>query len=373
MEILKNKNKSILKIYLIYFICMCLFTVVRILYAKGLLFNSLNSISQDIVLTLIIQGLIMFLIPLLLYFVLLKRTPKMVFKTCNYEKISIVAIVISIGIGIVAYFGNVLISTVFSGFLTFLGYEKPVGADTILTDYTVVTLIVNIFTVAILPALGEEFLHRGVLLQGTKQIGFKKAILISALLFSFMHFNINQCSYAFIMGLILGIIAVASKNIWPAIIIHFINNLIGVLVEGLKGLFKIDLYSIFTKAFASLNFIIGFIFIFITLAVLVTLMAYLIFLLYKKTTLKRVKSAENNVYLLEQSNKKDELNNKPEFIIEKDIINNANFKKTDNPIDIILPKQPNKYKASFADNIFLYSALFLGAVITIFTFVWGVL
>ena len=82
-----------------------------------------------------------------------------------------------------------------------------------------------------LPAFCEEFMHRGIVLQGIKHIGFKKAIVISALLFGLLHFNINQVAYAFVIGLILGFVAVVSKNIYPAMIIHFTNNFISVYLD----------------------------------------------------------------------------------------------------------------------------------------------
>ena len=72
---------------------------------------------------------------------------------------------------------------------------------------------VELLLVAILPAFCEEFIHRGVLLQGIKHAGFKKAIVISSLMFGLIHFNIQQFFYAFIIGLILGFVSVVAKNI----------------------------------------------------------------------------------------------------------------------------------------------------------------
>ena len=85
--------------------------------------------------------------------------------------------------------------------------------------------------VAVLPGFCEEFLHRGIVLQGIKHAGFKKAIVISSLLFGLIHFNIQQCFYAFIVGMIMGFVSVVAKNIFPAIIIHFTNNAISVYLE----------------------------------------------------------------------------------------------------------------------------------------------
>ena len=43
----------------------------------------------------------------------------------------------------------------------------------------------------------------------------------------------------------------------------------------------------------------------------------------------------------------------------------------ESPVDIMLPKQPDIYKANFMDRIFLYGSAALGILVTIFTLIWG--
>ena len=164
----------------------------------------------------------MFLLPLFLYCLFIKVKPRQVFKSCNFEKIGFLAILISIGLGFLCFIINIAVSSLFSGILTFTGYRYPgVSGD---SDYSTGHFFLELLLVAVLPAICEEFTHRGILLQGIKHAGFKKAIVISALMFGLIHFNIQQFFYAFIIGLILGFVSVVAKNIYPAIIIHFINN-----------------------------------------------------------------------------------------------------------------------------------------------------
>ena len=42
-------------------------------------------------------------------------------------------------------------------------------------------------------------------------------------------------------------------------------------------------------------------------------------------------------------------------------------------LDIVLPKQKYVYKKTFKDNVFIIASIVLAGLVTIFTFVWGLL
>ena len=100
----------------------------------------------------------------------------------------------------------------------------------------VLSLLLNLFTFALLPALLEEMVFRGFVLQGLRGLGEPAAILLSSLLFGLMHTNMLQLPFAFLVGLVLGFLTVKTGNIWVAITIHFLNNGISVVMEYV-GLF----------------------------------------------------------------------------------------------------------------------------------------
>ena len=206
----ENSKKSIFKTFAIYYICMAVFVGIKI-FASSVTLPEEKWV--DVTYSMVVQLVVVFLLPLLLYCVLIKVSPKKVFKTCNFNKISPVVILISIGLGFICFFVNIVVSSLSSGLIGFSGY-RSVGVA-LEYDYNIINFLLDIFTVAVLPALCEEFLHRGLLLQGTKHMGFKKAILISSLLFGLLHFSIQKFFYAFVVGMILGLVAVVSKNIWP--------------------------------------------------------------------------------------------------------------------------------------------------------------
>lgn len=74
--------------------------------------------------------------------------------------------------------------------------------------------------------IGEELLCRGVCLHfGKKALGnFWYANILQALIFGIMHMNWVQGVYAFIIGLVLGVIVERYDSLLPSMIIHFIVN-----------------------------------------------------------------------------------------------------------------------------------------------------
>lgn len=114
--------------------------------------------------------------------------------------------------------------------------DKELQANTliehILSTNSVTVLIINLFVVALMPALGEELFFRGVILKLFRQItnNIHWAVIISALLFSAFHFQFYGFLPRFMMGLVLGYLYVFTQNLWIPIIMHFVNNASSVLL-----------------------------------------------------------------------------------------------------------------------------------------------
>ncbi|HPZ00385.1 MAG TPA: CPBP family intramembrane metalloprotease, partial [Clostridiales bacterium] len=76
----------------------------------------------------------------------------------------------------------------------------------------------------IVPAFVEEFAFRGVVLQSFRKYGDLFAVGMSSLLFACMHGNMTQMPFALILGVVMGILVVATDSIWTGIAIHLFNN-----------------------------------------------------------------------------------------------------------------------------------------------------
>lgn len=93
-------------------------------------------------------------------------------------------------------------------------------------------VLINIFMIAIIPAVGEELLFRGTLQPTFKKI-FKNhhvAVWLTAFIFSAVHLQFFSFFPRFLLGLLLGYILVFGKRIWYPIIGHFVNNFLSILV-----------------------------------------------------------------------------------------------------------------------------------------------
>ncbi len=101
-------------------------------------------------------------------------------------------------------------------------------------------VILSILSVAVIPALCEEFLFRGVILSQLMPFGQTTAIITSAALFGMMHQNILQSLYTTLLGIVLGILYVRTRSIWCGVLVHFFNNLYSVIQDVLVNMENTD-------------------------------------------------------------------------------------------------------------------------------------
>jgi len=86
--------------------------------------------------------------------------------------------------------------------------------------------VLNLFMIAILPAIGEELIFRGVI-QKLFSESFNNVhwgVIIASILFSAFHLQFFGFIPRMLLGVFLGYLFVWSKNIWIPIFAHFVNN-----------------------------------------------------------------------------------------------------------------------------------------------------
>jgi membrane protease YdiL (CAAX protease family) len=81
-----------------------------------------------------------------------------------------------------------------------------------------------LLTIAVLPAIFEELIFRGLLLKGMKTFGTVGAVLLNGALFALYHQNPAQTMYQFCCGCAFAFVANRAGSILPTVISHFINN-----------------------------------------------------------------------------------------------------------------------------------------------------
>lgn len=92
-------------------------------------------------------------------------------------------------------------------------------------------LLFNLFMIALLPAVGEELLFRGVIQRIFSEWtrNYHAGIWISAFLFSALHFQFYGFVPRLFLGVMFGYLLVWSGTMWLPVISHFINNAAAVL------------------------------------------------------------------------------------------------------------------------------------------------
>ncbi len=92
------------------------------------------------------------------------------------------------------------------------------------------------FTVFLLGPVVEEALFRGFLqrwLEHNK--GVTSGVLVASAVFAAVHFNIYQVIPILLMATILGAMTWRTESIWPAVIVHSVNNGLGLIAANTTG------------------------------------------------------------------------------------------------------------------------------------------
>lgn len=99
-----------------------------------------------------------------------------------------------------------------------------------------------LFFFALIPAIVEELIFRGVIFNGLKRgIGSLWAIILSSLIFALVHQNLNQFIYPLIMGAVFSILMNKTNNLIYPILMHFFNNLTTITIQYLQNIDAINL------------------------------------------------------------------------------------------------------------------------------------
>ncbi len=118
-----------------------------------------------------------------------------------------------------------------------------VATEQMLMADTIGGLLLNLIVIAMIPAIGEELTFRGVLQQGlTRRMNPHLAIILSAAIFSFIHFQFYGFLTRMFLGLLMGYLFYASGSLWTCMLMHFVNNGSAVVVFYLnhKGVINVD-------------------------------------------------------------------------------------------------------------------------------------
>lgn len=120
------------------------------------------------------------------------------------------------------------------GFETWAKEKEEVAAE--MTKYLTAfdsgfQVLLALFVIAVLPAIGEEIVFRGIIQNLLQKLTSNPhvAIWIAAILFSAIHIQFFGFVPRLLLGALFGYIYYWSGNLWLAVLAHFVNNGVSVI------------------------------------------------------------------------------------------------------------------------------------------------
>lgn len=204
-----------------------------VLVIYGLLLSSnfidLEALKLDdnVYLSMIILQLLIFALPCIFYCIL--RGTKA--KDLRLRPLSISKLWFSVTCFGTLVFGNALVNTavfyIFGSESSFSVYPNtiPLGGS------QVINVIYITIALAIVPAVTEEFLFRGILLNEYSNYGVFTSIILSGLMFAMIHFNLSGLFAYLFCGIITAYAVYITQSLWSAVIVHLLYNLYAIFFE----------------------------------------------------------------------------------------------------------------------------------------------
>ena len=220
------------------------------------------------------------------------------YKACGIaKKPNYLMVIICVVVGISMCFLTDKFITIIASVLQHIGVSLNSSINIPISSFGYYLLAV--LMIAILPAITEELVYRGMILNGLRKLGKWPAILLSSLAFCLMHGNIAQFPYTFLLGIVLGYIMFETSNLLLCIIIHFFNNATVLTQMYISGDPNPSIPKITDYSAADILLAIGF---FVLAVVIIILAFYLIHITKKKHAAKEI---QQNISPLEEEKQKE--------------------------------------------------------------------
>lgn len=130
---------------------------------------------------------------------------------------------------------SIFVQGIVSSLTGFTGINEDFSAQMSFGDDILANTVLALYAVLIGPIL-EELLYRGLAMNLLAPVNRTFALIASSLLFGLMHANFNQIFNGFLLGLVLGYIALKSGSVISSVICHIFANgnafLISYIFEG---------------------------------------------------------------------------------------------------------------------------------------------
>lgn len=142
------------------------------------------------------------------------------------KKVPLKSLLLTIILVILIYPVILLLNGVFLSLLSNFVEYKNFPMELMLQNVPIFNYLIFM---CLVPAICEEVFFRGTLTNAYNVYGEKFSIIVSALVFALFHFDIQNFIAPFLLGLLFASLIEVTGSIRPAIVAHFVNNVIAVL------------------------------------------------------------------------------------------------------------------------------------------------
>lgn len=208
-----NKTKSINRLFL----CTVLWALACPYLLQGIL-------SRMSAVQISVAGELLFAVPVILYLVIKRIRPN---TWIPFQRIDAAVILMSLLTGFLLLPLVTFINAFSMLFAT--NYVSESSAQIIDNP-----LWVNLLIIAVIPAVTEELIYRGIFYHAYREKGVILGAVASAVVFGIMHRNLNQFFYAAVLGVIFCILVEITGSIYASMAAHFAINSWNVMLLALQ-------------------------------------------------------------------------------------------------------------------------------------------
>ena len=322
-----------------------------------------TEMALDAVFSTILQIGVLLVMPVLFYLFAFKMKPKEILGFSNYKKTNWYNLLLAVPLGILAMFVTTGVSAVWQTIISWFGYTHSSSPTEFPETFNFGLFLVSVLLTGVLPAVCEEFAVRGGLLTTMrKSFPYYKTLVLMGIVFGLFHQNITQVFYTALFGALTAAIVLKSKSIFPAMIIHFLNNSASVYIEYAEnygwwggGYYDFINVNLQTRPMV----IVG---LYVVVCAMFAGLSVLFFYLNSQQRLKKKKDVIT-------SSGFDVTNGKVVLVGEEnpEMVRELGMEK-----EVYGGKIPEKfYRPTLKDNIFFIGAIVVSVLSTVFTFIWG--
>lgn len=203
-------------------------TVVLLYLASQLIlhfFIDYEQVMQNIYLIITFNQLFIILLPVLIF----SNTKNM--KTADFIKVKSISLPEALLIVLMALASSFIASALNAVVIYFMEKIGPVNLNSVPAAKSPREFWLQVFVIALLPAVCEEFFFRGVILNSYQSLGVKKSIFISSFYFALIHFDICNFLGPFFLSILIAWYCYRTGSIIAGSIAHFTNNFLSVYIN----------------------------------------------------------------------------------------------------------------------------------------------